>query len=45
MNSIPAKLNASKEYDALVLFADEDTDFGTKIIYELEKRGLKVSKC
>lgn len=44
MNNIPSNINASNEYDALVLFADEDSDFATQIIIELERRGLKVYK-
>lgn len=44
VNALPSKINASEKFDALVLFADEDSVFGEKMVIELEKRGLKVYK-
>lgn len=36
--------HALQQYDAFVLFANEDLEFATETINELEKRNLKVSK-
>ena len=33
-----------QQYDAFVLFADEDVDFATEIIEKMEEFGLKVSR-